>query len=411
MIVEIAKFVFLIISTSHLRSADGGTLTEYKNVHSTVLTGYNTDARPVTDQSTAMNVTIDFFLLTIANVDEVTGELVTVGSFNIAWNDEVIRWNPGSYGGTSSVKIDESLVWKPSMTFLNPMVTNVGILGSKGSKITYYADGSAYWDIGDRYQTTCDFDSRYFPFDKQSCNMKIMTWGYSTNEILMYPRKAIVDLTYFTENGAWILTSTETKFETLASNSVVVFSLKLERRPLFFVVNLFIPIFVMLLLNTLVFILPADSGERVGYSITCLLALAVFLTIVSDNLPQVSKPMPAIGYVLATYLVISSLICVETIFILRVHHRNEEEEISATYKRFYNFLSCLSCKKRSRSIENSNSENDLEITKNSKEQPEISSVTWTKIASCLDRICFISSLASVVTIGAIFFLYVGTYSS
>jgi hypothetical protein len=38
-----------------------------------------------------------------------------------------------------------------------------------------------------------------------------------------------------------------------------------------------------------VFLLPAQSGERVGYSITVLLVIAEFQTIASDNLPNVSK--------------------------------------------------------------------------------------------------------------------------
>jgi hypothetical protein len=402
---EIFELVLLIISTSYFRSTDGGSLTDYKNVHSTVLTGYNTDARPVTDQSNAMNVSLEFYLITVSRVNEVTGELVTVGSFNIAWTDEVIKWNSGSYGGTESINIDESLVWKPSMTFLNPMKTDMGLIGFKGSKIKYYYDGKAHWDIADRYQTTCDFNSRYFPFDKQTCHLKVMTWGYDTDEVLMYPRSAVVNLTYFTENGAWILASTETKFETLGSNSVAVFTLNLERRPLFFVANLFVPVSVILLLNTLVFVLPAESGERVGYSITCLLALTVFLTIMSDYLPRVSKPMPAVVYILATYLVVSALICVANIFILNVHHRNEKEEISIMYKRFYNCLSCLCCKKRSRRVEDSQSENNLERRKNAGKQPEMFSVTWEDVASCFDKICFISSVAGVIIVGAIFFVY------
>jgi hypothetical protein len=46
----------------------------------------------------------------------------------------------------------------------------------------------------------------------------------------------------------------------------------------------------MCILNIFVFLLPADSGERVGYAITVLLAIAVFLTISSDSLPATSNP-------------------------------------------------------------------------------------------------------------------------
>lgn len=36
------------------------------------------------------------------------------------------------------------------------------------------------------------------------------------------------------------------------------------------------------------FVLPPDSGERMGYSLTTLLAYAVYLTMAADSLPTVS---------------------------------------------------------------------------------------------------------------------------
>lgn len=387
----------------------GGTSADYDNLYNSTLTGYNKDGRPVLDQSTAMNVTVDFTLITIANLDEVTSEMITVGSFIISWKDEKIRWTPSSYGNTLKLYIDESVVWKPSMTFLNPMSTNVGLLGMKQSRIKYYEDGSAYWMIADRYQTTCDFDTRYFPFDEQTCDMKIMAWDYSIEEVLIYPYQPKVDLNHYSENGAWELVSTETKMDTLSTFSVVVFSLKLKRRALFFVTNLLIPVFTMLLLNTLVFILPSDSGERVGYSITCLLALAVFLTLVSEGLPQVSKPMPVIGYVLTLYLLISALICVETIYILRLHHKEENEEVSPFFTKIYNILTCATCKKRSGTVKTSSSSH-INLTKveefNDQKKPEPLPITWKKLSSRLDKICFISNLCVVIFVGVIFFLLV-----
>lgn len=390
----------------------GWNLTEYNNVYNAVLSGYNKDARPILDQSKTMNATLDFYLRTIANLDEVSSELVTVGLFTIIWTDEVITWNPGSYGGTVSVNIDESLVWKPSMTLLNPMSTNVGLLGFKQSKIQYFYTGVAYWNIADRYQTTCDFDTTYFPFDKQTCEIKIMAWDYTTQVVMMYPLVPVVNLTYFSENGAWELLSTATRSETLSYYSVVVFSLNLKRRALFFVTNLLIPVFTMLILNTLVFILPPNSGERVGYSITCLLALAVFLTLVSEGLPQVSKPMPVIGYVLTVYLLISALICVETIYILRLHYREENENIASFYVKIYRLFTCsfrTSGNKRTGTVRNFSSNIDLEDIQDP-EKSEASPLTWKILASCLDRICFLSNLSIVVLVAIVFFVIVNVKS-
>lgn len=160
--------------------------------------------------------------------------------------------------------IDESLIWKPSMALLNTMSTNVGLLGFKQSRVRYSPYGSALWNIADRFQTTCEFDTTYFPFDKQTCEMQIMAWDYTTDVVMIYPFNSSVDLTYYSENGAWELLSTTTRSEKLSYYSVAVFSLHLKRRPLYFVIYILIPLCTMLILNTLVFMLPPDSGERVG---------------------------------------------------------------------------------------------------------------------------------------------------
>ena len=56
----------------------------------------------------------------------------------------------------------------------------------------------------------------------------------------------------------------------------------------------------MVFLNTMVFVLPTESGERVGYAITCLLSLSVYMTFASEGLPDSSKPLPIITIGLLT---------------------------------------------------------------------------------------------------------------
>lgn len=405
--------IYLILSMFLLPGqSSGGTLAEYNNLYNTTLKGYNKDCRPVQDQSTVTNASLYFYLESVADLDEVSSKLVTVGLFSVRWTDEAIIWKASDYGWTYLLYFDESLVWKPSMALLNTMSTNVGLLGLKQSKIRYTSNGSALWNIADRFQTTCDFDTTYFPFDKQTCEIKIMAWDYTTGVLMMNPLIPTVDITYYIENGAWDLLSTETRSEKLDLYSVVVFSLNLKRRPTYFVIYFVIPLCTMLLLNTLVFMLPPDSGERVGYSISCLLALTVFLTLVSEGLPQASKPMPVIGYVLTVYLIISAIICVEAIFILRLHHKEENEKIPPFFRKFYNILTCASGKKRSVSVNVYSSHLELENVEewNKQKKPDALPLTWKKLSSCLDWFCFISCLSSVIIVGIVFFIIVGAQS-
>ena len=80
------------------------------------------------------------------------------------------------------------------------------------------------------------------------------------------------------------------------------------------------------------FLLPSDSGERIGFSVTMLLLLAVFLTIVSDRLPELSNPS-ILGLILLLQLCMSGLILVFVIFGLRCYHKDNEKPVPVWIQR------------------------------------------------------------------------------
>lgn len=110
--------------------------------------------------------------------------------------------------------------------------------------------------------------------------------------------------------------------------------------------NMIIPILILGMLTGLVFLLPADSGERVGYAITSFLTFAVFLTMVSENLPKASDPMSLLCYYLTLMLVMSSLSTVITIMTLRVYHQDEDAPVPKWLKHCVAFLTCRKCTKK-----------------------------------------------------------------
>ena len=81
----------------------------------------------------------------------------------------------------------------------------------------------------------------------------------------------------------------------------VRFTLTLERRPLYYLLNIIIPTVVGILavLSALTFMVPMNSGERLSLGTSILLALSVFMLILQDNTPQGETPL------LGTYVEIS----------------------------------------------------------------------------------------------------------
>ena len=77
--------------------------------------------------------------------------------------------------------------------------------------------------------------------------------------------------------------------------SEVAYTVHIQRKPLFYKFNLVFPCILLSFIGVLVFVLPAESGEKVSLSITVLLSLTVFLLLVSESMPATSETVPFLG--------------------------------------------------------------------------------------------------------------------
>ena len=75
----------------------------------------------------------------------------------------------------------------------------------------------------------------------------------------------------------------------------LVFHINMKRNYQFYVNHMIFPFSVLSCLSLFVFWLPPDSGEKITLTITILLALTVFLQLISDYTPKASSNLPIIG--------------------------------------------------------------------------------------------------------------------
>ena len=150
--------------------------------------------------------------------------------------------------------------------------------------------------------------------------------------------------------------------------------------------NLLLPMLAMLVLQIFVFVLPAESGERIGYSITVLLAISVFLSVVSEFLPTTVIPsIPIMCYKLLVDFFICCLIMVFSIIGMRYFLADEEEEIPEFTKRFCRRVNGFCCgKKNSNVIYVADAESDVKKEIKPVDEPDI---TWKDVSKAIDRCC------------------------
>ncbi|KAK2713854.1 hypothetical protein QYM36_009667, partial [Artemia franciscana] len=100
----------------------------------------------------------------------------------------------------------------------------------------------------------------------------------------------------------------------------ITYTLKLRRRPLFYVFNLILPCILINSIALLVFYVPSESGEKVTLGISALLSMTVFLMTIRESLPPTEKtPLISLYYGVSICLV--SFASGMAVVTLNIHHR------------------------------------------------------------------------------------------
>ncbi|CAL8403889.1 unnamed protein product [Boreogadus saida] len=87
----------------------------------------------------------------------------------------------------------------------------------------------------------------------------------------------------------------------------------MARSTLYYGLNLLIPCVLISRLASLVFLVPADSGEKISLGITVLLSLTVFMLLMAEIMPATSDSVPLIAEYFATTMVIVGLSVTATV--------------------------------------------------------------------------------------------------
>jgi hypothetical protein len=392
-------------------------------LHKTLLADYNKHIRPSVDQSKPVIVNVTFELVSVREVDAIMGKISVVGALWLVWEDPRMKWNPFAYNQTFSTTVPIAEVWKPDLVIVHPVEPTKAVgFDHFWYPVRYYYNGIAVWTPGDVMTTTCTIDVTYYPFDIQTCEISFMPWGSFKEEIYLHASQHEVARRFFTENGEWALVKATTSpgvIDGMFPTYVVVLDLK--RRPTFIIVNVILPILFMGLLNVLVFFLPASSGERVSFAMTVLLAIAVFLTLVGDNMPKTSQPMSTICYFLLTNLVLSSLIMIVTVLNLNLYHKGDTTTVPECISTFVRFVKCKSLPKRTK-VESFTNADDDDIDGDKKTNMEkVDSikwaapadnipVTWREVSEVVDVLFGGAAILWLIITAVSFFSMVATHS-
>ncbi|CAC5395357.1 CHRNB2 [Mytilus coruscus] len=240
--------------------------TDAKNLLTNLFTtqSYNKLVRPTTNQSNPTTIYLEFFLYGINAFDEIQQKLTTTAYLEIYWYDELLTWTPSSYGDLADIFLPQEDIWRPDIALENGF-KDLESLGSKFIHAEVDYDGLVLWKPFHVFDSKCKLDSTYFPFEKQSCNIDFIAWAFDDSEVYLEVGTDGVNTEDATDsNGQWELVSSSIVSFSDEGVSQVRATLVIKRKPLFFIINIILPIVLLSVLNIFTFQIPADWESEWG---------------------------------------------------------------------------------------------------------------------------------------------------
>ncbi|XP_045190997.2 acetylcholine receptor subunit alpha-like [Mercenaria mercenaria] len=320
---------------------------------------YSPRVRPIKDTGNILSLVVDMYLVAINGVDEVEQKITTTAYMKIVWSDSFMTWTPTDYGNITQFTIPQDNIWKPDLALANAYDTITG-LGDTFMYLTITNDGNITWEPFQVFDSTCNIDMTYFPFDSQSCDIQLVTWSSTREMINIVTGSDGFNIDAYEENANWYLSSVSTKDSSTASTSGLSFTINIKRKPIYYLLNFMIPIVLLSVLNNFVFVLPCDSGEKTGYAIVLFLSFAIFLLIVTEIMPEGMNTIPIVSSYLLVECIFSTIIVFITIVQLRLHNQGDDTPIPNYFQVLTKFIqgvkSKICCESNSEKDDDDNGE-------------------------------------------------------
>ncbi|CAG5079478.1 Oidioi.mRNA.OKI2018_I69.PAR.g9262.t1.cds [Oikopleura dioica] len=303
-------------------------------VYKKIMADYDSDVRPGKTEYDGgpIKMTLDLYLMSLLGISEKQEQMITSGYTTQSWYDFRLSWNSTEFNGLGITNTKASDLWKPNLILYN---SDDGAFKAYIQETRALINSNAYiqWLPPALFKSSCSMDVRLFPFDRQICNITFSSSTYDKRDLeFSYSESPYVVVDPGFMESEWHLKYCPASISVRTSESgeefsQYTFSLFLERKPLFWILNIIIPIMLMFFLSAGVFYLPVDSGEKMTLSISILLGQTVFLFLLAQRMPETSLTLPLIALYLLFTMCMVTVSVILSVVVSNIHYRSTSTHI------------------------------------------------------------------------------------
>ena len=158
--------------------------------------------------------------------------------------------------------------------------------------------------------TSCMLDVELFPFDEQLCTIEFGPWARdrTKEDMEFFFDENEMSAQRYRQNGVWAIVN-DTAQRILRNYSgfaepiaEIHYFFWFQRQSKTYVLSIVIPSALLSLSTMLIFLLPPESGEKISFGITNLLAMVLFQETVRSAMPPTGSPIFGTLFFLYTIL-------------------------------------------------------------------------------------------------------------
>lgn len=361
----------------------------------TLFHAYNRYRKPVKIYDRKVQVGLGLHILSLPKLDIRSQTLHTAIWLRVDWTDEYLRWNSGDFSGINFLRLPADKVWIPAVCNMHEIsgrrCLTYSSVENTNSEVEIESNGHVSLSEAMESIILCSFNVQKFPFDIQICTFTFFASTKQSHSLELMHNQSSFDSRYFIGNEEWGLISTNVQKNAWK----LEMKIELRRRPLFLTLTLVFPIITLSFMNVFCFVLPIESGEKMGMSVAVFLTFAVFGSILSDSMPKDSENISLFIVYVTVQIFLSGLSVVLETIVLRIYHAE-----LGPFSRFFEFEqnkitvspSSDHIEKKSKNLEN---ECNMDLKLIDQSQTNLGE-KWKTKAKTLDRYLLIFNLLTNV---------------
>ena len=257
--------------------------------------GYDRRIRP-NYKGKPVSVAMSMYISDISSISEVNMDITLDFYLRQIWHDPRLRfdelWNEELVIGGEFI----NEIWRPDTFFVNAKVSSFHHVTAMNTFIRIKPNGNVTHGLRLTVTASCPMDFRYFPMDSQICPLYVESFGYPTRDIYYdwHGRNHSIGIGFQAKSMPQFRMRghREYKLETpanSASYSRLIVEFYFERSLGFYVIQVYIPAALIVLLSEVSFWISRESSPaRISLGITTVLTMTTLISSTQSNLPKIS---------------------------------------------------------------------------------------------------------------------------